>query len=167
MKNRLTEKTDKYDAAEGERPPPFLQPGIPSSGAINDTYQLSNSMEKIRPPEQLTQQDLFDVADWHGDPKCECGSGKKPDECCHKRSDWHPNQHIKQYRERSDTGRSDGYASNNNADFVEGPGNRELHNEEDVICFVCGRPEKECICGDKGGNEEDSSGGKRSPEMQA
>lgn len=164
MKNILTEKSDKYDAAEGEKPPPFLQPGLPS-GTMGDTYQLNKGMEEIKPPEQLKQQDLFDVADWHGDPKCECGSGLKPDECCHKRSDWHPNQHIKQYRQKSKTGRSDGYASNNNADFVEGPGNREDKQEENVMCFVCGRPEKECICGDK--DEEGSEDENKPPKIPA
>lgn len=49
---------------------------------------------------ELKASDIYDAVEWHGDPVCPCGSGKKPDECCFKefRSDKHPLSVFKKYR---------------------------------------------------------------------
>lgn len=48
---------------------------------------------------ELKASDLYEKVEWHGDPRCPCGSGKKPDECCFKelRSDRHPKAIFEKY----------------------------------------------------------------------
>ncbi|MBN2042875.1 MAG: hypothetical protein JW754_03650, partial [Candidatus Aenigmarchaeota archaeon] len=87
----------------------------------NDDYTLQRAIGEIKPAETLEKKDIYDRVEWHGDPKCPCGSGLKADECCRKdlRSDWHPLSSIKQYRSKLQNSESDGYVSVNRVDFAE------------------------------------------------
>ncbi len=125
--------------------PVTAAPSVAGGKLTKDDYTLSDTLDKMKPSHMLEDTDVYDRVEWHGDPKCPCGSGLKADECCFKemRSDRHPLAGIKQYRSKLQNADTGGYATVNIVDIDTEDG----EDKREDVCPVCGFEKSACICG--------------------